>query len=96
MKPTVLIFILFLFQSVLFLSLTVPTHADVLDSPSVESLTLPISAMPKTPLFAPAGNHPTVVTLARVQVTPAYPPFGMIGSLILIALILMFRVYRSI
>lgn len=46
----------------------------------------------------PARNkeQPTAVTLARIQVVPAYPLFGIVGSLILIALVLIFRVYRSI
>lgn len=91
MKPVIL---LFFFVPVLFLLFVVPSHAAV-SHPSSGTVATTIYSLPhETLLFHPV--HPTVVTLARVQVAPAYPLFGIVGSLALIALVLMYRVYRSI
>jgi hypothetical protein len=88
------VIILFCFLPVLFLLLVDPSHAAV-SHPSSSAVATTIYSLPhKTLLFHPV--HPTAVTLARVQVAPAYPLFGIVGSLALIALILMYRVYRSI
>jgi hypothetical protein len=92
MKPAISAIILLCFLPVLFLWGVTPSHAAVIES------TTPVrSAVPALMTHGISiEQYPTAVTLARVQVTPAYPLFGIIGSLSLIALIFMYRVYRSI
>lgn len=94
MKPEL---ILFLFLSLL-LSLVAPasTHASVFSGVTKAIAVTPALTTNANSAFIHASGQPTAVTLARVQVTPAYPFFGIVGSLALIALILIYRVYRSI
>lgn len=95
MKPAIILFLLVVLP-VLYPSVSTPIP--VMPLPTLHSHLVSHVYATTTGSVTVASSvlHPTTVTLSRIQVAPAYPLYGIAGSLILIALILIYRVYQSI
>jgi hypothetical protein len=94
MKPALILFLL------VVLPLLFPSPSGSVAAATVDSASLPILTTITNPsgttIAASIALYPTAVTLSRIQASPAYPVFGIAGALVLIALILIYRVYHSI